>query len=613
MKWHTLSLLFIACIFQNSFAQTWRYATGIVVDAEYGDPISGAHVLVQHSNEGVVTDSNGFFTLELYAGEDTLVVRHPGFATQQASVRPDTMRIELVYEMGLDTVAVVTPETYEETYQIVRNERSFGRTPHRIQKTREDNWNTEDYSPIEENGERDVLSSPLSTFSIDVDRASYSNVRRFLNEGQLPPRDAVRVEEMINYFSYQYPLPERDGPPFSVYTELADCPWNENRKLLHIGLQGKIISREELTPSNLVFLMDVSGSMSAQNKLPLAKQAMRLLVEQLRPEDRVAIVVYAGAAGLVLPSTPGTDKQAILQAIDRMEAGGSTAGGAGIQLAYQTAREYFIEGGNNRVILTTDGDFNVGVSSDGGLTQLIEEKRKTGIFLSVLGFGMGNYKDNKLELLADKGNGNYAYIDNLEEAKKVFVEELPGTLYTIAKDVKIQLEFNPGLVRTYRLVGYENRLLNTEDFADDAKDAGEIGAGHTVTALYELEMAPVQPAQASLRYQQPGLTKVARKGQELGFLQLRYKLPEEEDSQLLSVAIENRLNRFAKATNDFQFAAAVAAFGMLLRESPFNKQLGFPEIRRLAKEAIRGDPNGYRKEFLELVERAERLAGTSVD
>ncbi|MCB9052937.1 MAG: von Willebrand factor type A domain-containing protein [Lewinellaceae bacterium] len=609
MKWHILSMLFITCTFQNGFTQPMKYATGIVVDAEYGDPISGAHVLVLHTNEGVVTDSNGLFTIELNAGEDTLVVRHPGFTIKQVPVRPDTMRIGLVYEMGLDTVAVVTPETYEETYQIVRNDRSFGRTPHRIHKPRGDNWNTEDYSPIEENGERDVLNSPLSTFSIDVDRASYSNVRRFLNEGQLPPRDAVRVEEMINYFPYNYPLPEPGGPPFSVYAELSDCPWNEERQLLHIGLQGRIIPREELTPSNLVFLMDVSGSMSAQNKLPLAKQAMRLLVEQLRPEDRVAIVVYAGAAGLVLPSTPGTDKPAILRAIDRMEAGGSTAGGAGIQLAYQTAREHFIDGGNNRVILTTDGDFNVGVSSDGGLTQLIEEKRKTGIFLSVLGFGMGNYKDNKLELLADKGNGNYAYIDNLEEAKKVFVEELPGTLYTIAKDVKIQLEFNPGVVRTYRLVGYENRLLNTEDFADDAKDAGEMGAGHTVTALYELEVAPAQAAQSSLRYQEPGLTRVARKGQELGFLQLRYKLPAEEESRLLSVVIENHVARFSKASNDFQFAAAVAAFGIQLRNSPFNKKLDFPEIRRLAEEAIGSNPDGDRKEFLELVGRAERLVG----
>ncbi|MCB9266535.1 MAG: von Willebrand factor type A domain-containing protein [Lewinellaceae bacterium] len=607
MKWHTLSLIFIACTFQNSFAQAYKYATGIVVDAEYGTPLSGVHVLVQHANEGVVTDSNGVFTIELYIGEDTLVVRYPGFSTQQVPVQPDTMRIELVYEMGLDTIATFDPETYEETYQVVRYERSFGRTFHPAAPPQTEHWNTEDYSPIEENGERDVLSSPLSTFSIDVDRASYSNVRRFLNEGQLPPEDAVRVEEMINYFSYQYPLPEPDGPPFSVYTELADCPWNEDRKLLHIGLQGKVIPGEELPPSNLVFLMDVSGSMRADNKLPLAKQAMRLLVEQLRPEDRVAIVVYAGAAGLVLPSTPGSDKPAILHAIDKMEAGGSTAGGAGIQLAYQTAKQHFMEGGNNRVILTTDGDFNVGISSDGGLTRLIEEKRNDGIFLTVLGFGMGNYKDNKLELLADKGNGNYAYIDNLAEAEKVFVKELPGTLFTIAKDVKIQLEFNPGVVRTYRLVGYENRLLNTEDFADDAKDAGEIGAGHTVTALYELEMAPAAISQAALRYQEPGLTKVARKGKELGYLQLRYKLPEDEDSQLLSVVIESRSAGFPEATNDFQFAAAVAAFGMKLRKSPFNKKLRFSDIYRLAEQAIGSNPNGYRKEFLELVKRAERL------
>ena len=610
MKWHILSLVLIAGIAQTSLAQSVRNATGIVVDAQRNLPLSGAHVLVLQGNEGVVTNSNGLFTLKLYPGEDTLIVRYPGFTTQRVPVQPDTMRIELIFEVGLDTVAVVTPETYEETYQIIRNERSLSRTPHVKRQLQPEHWNTEDYSPITENGEHDALVSPLSTFSIDVDRASYSNVRRFLMNGQLPQADAVRVEEMINYFQYDYPVPGPDDPPFSVYTELADCPWNKERQLLHIGLQGKKAEREELPPSNLVFLMDVSGSMRDENKLPLAKQAIRLLVEQLKPEDRVAIAVYAGAAGLVLPSTPGTDKQAILNAIDKMEAGGSTAGGAGIQLAYQTAQEHFIDGGNNRVILTTDGDFNVGVSSDGGLTQLIEEKRKTGIFLSVLGFGMGNYKDNKLELLADKGNGNYAYIDNLEEAKKMFVEELPGTLYTIAKDVKIQLEFNPGVVRTYRLVGYENRLLNTEDFADDAKDAGELGAGHTVTALYELELAPARMGQADLRYQQMGLTKVARKGQELGFLQLRYKLPGEQESRLLATTIENRVAPpISDATADFRFAAAVAAFGMQLRHSPFNPKLGFSEIRRLAEEAIGSNPDGYRKEFLELVGRAERLIG----
>ena len=609
MKWHTLSLALIACIAQTSLAQSIRNATGIVVDAQRNLPLSGAHVLVKQGNEGVVTNSNGLFTLKLYPGEDTLIVRYPGFTTQRVPVQPDTMRIELIFEMGLDTVAVVTPETYEETYQIIRSERSLGRTSDVKRQPQPEHWNTEDYSPIMENGERDALISPLSTFSIDVDRASYSNVRRFLMNGQLPQADAVRVEEMINYFQYDYPMPGREDPPFSVYTELAECPWNKERKLLHIGLQGKSLEAEELPSSNLVFLMDVSGSMRDENKLPLARQAMRLLVEQLRPEDRAAIVVYAGAAGLVLPPTPGSDKQAILNAIDKMEAGGSTAGGAGIELAYQVAKEAFISGGNNRIILTTDGDFNVGVSSDGALTQLVAEQRKSGIFLTVLGFGMGNYKDNKLELLADKGNGNYAYIDNLKEAKKVFVEELPGTLFTIAKDVKIQLEFNPGVVRTYRLVGYENRLLNSEDFADDVKDAGELGAGHTVTALYELELAPAQVAQASLRYQEPGLTKVARKGQELGFLQLRYKLPAEEQSQLLSVVIENRVARFSKASDDFQFAAAVAAFGIQLRNSPFNKNLGFPEIRRLAEEAIGSNPDGYRKEFLELVGRAERLVG----
>ena len=347
------------------------------------------------------------------------------------------------------------------------------------------NFNTEGYAPVNENGYKNVKNNPLSTFSIDVDNASYSNIRRFINSGTLPPADAVRIEEMINYFKYDYPEP-RGEHPFSVFTELAICPWNRNHQLLQVGLRGKSIDKTSLPPSNLVFLIDVSGSMNYPNKLPLLKSAFGLLVNELRPQDHVAIVVYAGAAGLVLESTPGNRKELIMSAIDNLEAGGSTAGGAGLKLAYNEAEKNFVKGGNNRIILATDGDFNVGESSNGGMERLVEEKRDLGVFITVLGFGMGNIKDDKMEIIADKGNGNYSYIDNLQEARRVLVSEFGGTLFTIAKDVKFQLEFNPAKVESYRLIGYENRLLNDEDFNDDTKDAGEMGSGHMVTALYEI-------------------------------------------------------------------------------------------------------------------------------
>ncbi len=369
---------------------------------------------------------------------------------------------------------------YQPTYMVVESEAVM-----EAPESQDAAFNTEQYDHIQENGYLEAMSNPLSTFSIDVDTASYSNVRRFINGSQLPPTDAVRIEEFINYFNYDYPQPDGEHP-FSITTEVSTAPWNPAHKLVHIGLQGQQVDKTELPDSNLVFLFDISGSMNDANKLPLLKQGFRLLVEQLTERDRVAIVVYAGAAGLVLPSTSGAEKATILEAIDRLEAGGSTAGGAGIQLAYGQAKENFIPNGNNRIILATDGDFNVGASSDGELVRMIEEKRDDGIFLSILGFGTGNYKDSKMEKLADKGNGNYAYIDTIREAKKVLVSEMAGTLLTIAKDVKIQIEFNPTKVQAYRLIGYENRLLAKEDFTDDSKDAGELGAGHTVTALYEI-------------------------------------------------------------------------------------------------------------------------------
>ena len=387
--------------------------------------------------------------------------------------------------------------------------------------------NTEEYSNITENGFHKVTDEPLSTFSIDVDAASYSNVRRYLNNNQLPPAGAVRTEEMINYFKYQYPQPTGKDP-FSINTEISDCPWNKENKLVLIGLQGKNIPVENLPASNLVFLIDVSGSMMDENKLPLVKASLKMLTDQLREKDRISIVVYAGNAGLVLPSTSGSDKIKIKTAIDALEAGGSTAGGAGIQLAYKTALENFMKEGNNRVILCTDGDFNVGVSSDDDMVRLIEKERNKGIFLTVLGYGMGNYKDSKMQQLADKGNGNHAYIDGINEAKKVLVNEFGGTLFTIAKDVKLQLEFNPAKVAAYRLIGYENRLLNKEDFNDDKKDAGELGSGHTVTALYEIIPVGVKSEFLKdvdpLKYQKPGKKIRSSFNDEMLTIKFRYQV-----------------------------------------------------------------------------------------
>ncbi|MFL5808345.1 MAG: vWA domain-containing protein, partial [Flavisolibacter sp.] len=434
-------------------------------------------------------------------------------------------------------------------------------------------FNTEDYDPIVENTFLSATKEPLSTFSIDVDEAAYSNVRRFLTNGSLPPAGAVRIEEMINYFDYEYPQPANDDP-FSINTEMAACPWNPQHRLIQIGLQGKEIPVDDLPPSNLVFLIDVSGSMYEPNKLPLVQASLKMLTDQLRPIDKVAIVVYAGNAGLVLSSTTGYQKQKIKEAINELEAGGSTAGGAGIELAYKIAMENFITGGNNRVILATDGDFNVGVSSDDELVRIISDKRKTGIYLSVLGYGMGNYKDNKMQQLADKGNGNHAYIDNISEAKKVLVNEFGSTLFTIAKDVKIQVEFNPEKVQAYRLVGYENRMLAAADFNDDHKDAGELGSGHRVTALYEVIPTGVKDSFIKsidpLKYQL-SRSQSASASDEVMTIKLRYKKPDENNSRLTMKSIPDEAAPVSTSDN-FRFAAAVAEFGLLLRHSDYIQQ-----------------------------------------
>ncbi len=465
---------------------------------------------------------------------------------------------------------------------------------------------TEEYTRIYENEYKEAIKNPLSTFSIDVDTASYANVRRFITGNRMPYKDAVRIEEMINYFSYDYPEPGGKHP-FSFISEISETPWNSGTRLLHIGLQGKKVSLKEIPPQNLVFLIDVSGSMSSPNKLPLLKKAFRLMVNQLRDRDRVAIVVYAGAAGLVLPSTSCSEKQRIIETFEKFNAGGSTAGGAGIKLAYRVAGENFIHKGNNRVILATDGDFNVGASNTGELVRMIEEKRKSGIYLTVLGFGMGNYKDSRMEQLADKGNGNYAYIDNLLEAKKVLVNEIGGTLQTIAKDVKIQIEFNPAKVREYRLIGYENRIMAAKDFDNDRKDAGEMGAGHTVTALYEIVLKNEKKGKNDLKYSTTKIREEALKSNEIATIKFRYKKPDGSKSILVVSPIEEKIVNLNESTDNFRFSAAVAQWGMILRDSKFKKNSSYRQVISLAKSAKGEDREGYRAEFIRLVEMTRAL------
>lgn len=446
----------------------------------------------------------------------------------------------------------------------------------------------EEYASRKENRFTRAMDEPLSTFSIDVDAASYSNMRRFINQGQLPPSDAIRTEELVNYFSYNYAKPN-GSEPVKISAEVGACPWNAQHRLVQIGLKAKEIAGASLPASNLVFLVDVSGSMYGPTRLELVKSSLKLLVNNLREQDRVAIVVYAGSAGEVLPSTSGSDKQKIREALEQLTAGGSTAGGAGIQLAYKIAEKNFIKDGNNRIILCTDGDFNVGVSSEKGLESLIEEKRKSGVFLTILGYGMGNYKDSKMQVLAEKGNGNHAYIDNLQEANKVLVSEFGGTIYTVAKDVKLQIEFNPAHVQAYRLIGYESRLLNKEDFNDDTKDAGEMGAGHVVTAFYEVVPEPLLSG-----------------SKELLTVKLRYKQPDGDASKKIELPlVDNKQN---DVSADFRFASSVAMFGQLLCNSDYKAEATYDKVIALAKSALDNDDQGYRREFIRLAETTKGLA-----
>ena len=586
-------------------------------------PLADVTVTVKTTQASTITNAHGEFELNVADGNDVLLFTKPGFMPKEVAI---VGRKFIEVRMKADpnwTGDIPMPAIMEVPEEEVMFDMAIGQPMERYMKKSMAMGaaystsymmeappvvhNTEGYATIHENVFHQPLNEPLSTFSIDVDAASYANMRRFLNQGQKPPVDAVRIEEMVNYFDYEYPQPDGQDP-FSINTELSYAPWNPKHYLVHIGLQGKVIPTDNLPPSNLVFLIDVSGSMSDANKLPLLKSSFKLLTEQLRPIDKVAIVVYAGAAGLVLPPTKGSDKQTIMAAFDQLKAGGSTAGGAGIQLAYKTALENFVEGGNNRVILATDGDFNVGESSDAGMERLIEQKRNDGVFLTVLGFGMGNYKDSKMEILADKGNGNYAYIDNILEAKKVLVNEFGGTLFTIAKDVKIQAEFNPAKVQAYRLIGYENRLLNKEDFNDDKKDAGELGSGHTVTALYEIipvgvssSFLPVDP----LKYQQQTVVPDAAKTNELMTVKLRYKQPDGDVSKLLVNTIAD--SPTAKTSDNYRWSAAVAGFGMLLRNSEFKGDITYEQVASLASGAKGPDTNGYRIEFINLVKSAMLL------
>lgn len=592
-----------------------QYVNGTVYD-ESGTGLPGVNVIIKGTGDGVVTDINGFYSIKIPDERTILVFTFIGYETQEIKVKNQkVIDVTLLpsVEEELEEVVVIGYGKAEKRSMTGSVQKLRGRaagvnvSPLYVLADTEVYHNTEEYATIHENEFRKVLDKPLSTFSIDVDAASYSNMRRFINNGQLPPKDAVRIEEMINYFNYEYDNPTGKDP-FSINTEVAQAPWNEDHLIAQVGLQGKKIDMDDLPASNIVFLLDVSGSMSAPNKLPLLKSAFKLLANELRPQDKVSIVVYAGAAGMVLSPTGGDHKDKIMQALDELQAGGSTAGGAGIQLAYKTAKENFVEGGNNRVVLATDGDFNVGASSNAEMERLIEEKRKDGIFLTVLGFGMGNYKDSKMESIADKGNGNYAYIDNMKEAKKVLVNEFGGTMFTIAKDVKIQVEFNPAVVQAYRLIGYENRKLNDEDFNDDKKDAGELGSGHTVTALYEIIPVGVESEFVKdidpLKYQSNN-DAVVSNSEELLTVKFRYKEPDGTKSKLITQVVENEVGRSGENLN---WSMAVAGFGMLLRDSDFKGDLTYTSVLSLAKSAKGADEFGYRREFIELVDLAKNMS-----
>lgn len=623
-----------------ALAQATGVVVGTVTDAETGDPLIGANVSVPALHQGVTADLSGRYRLaDVPAGTHTLRVTFVGYEAEEVTVEvpPGTTvqadvalspgadlqevtvvgdvalsgRVAGVAVQGINGQAAATPRSVAVGFAPPAPPSPSGAGRYAPPVDREG------YAPIDEVGFKRSADAPLSTFSIDVDRASYANARRFLQNEQLPPRDAVRVEEFVNSFDYGLDGPT-DRHPFSVHTEVTDAPWAPEHRLVRIGLQGRRIETEDLPPANLVFLIDVSGSMQAPDKLPLLQRAFRLLVREMRPQDRVALVVYAGASGLVLPPTDGTDKAAILEALDNLRAGGSTAGAEGLRLAYATARQHFDPAATNRVILATDGDFNVGVSSDAEMQRLVEQERQSGVFLSVLGFGTGNLQDSKMETLADHGNGNYAYIDSIREAERVFVREFGGTLFPIAKDVKVQVEFNPAHVAGYRLIGYENRALANEDFNDDQKDAGELGAGHTVTALYEIVPVGVEVPAAdvdSLRFQRPTELTAAAASDDWLWVKLRYKPAVDggvfaDESLLLQTGVAGRGVPLERASEATRWAVAVTEAALLLRESEYAPGASYDHALALARSAKGNDPHGDRAEFVRLIETAAALAAT---
>jgi Ca-activated chloride channel homolog len=606
------NILMAMCISVFGFTANAQQFISGKVTTESNNPLSGVQVVYKNGITQTVTNQQGEYRIIKDTTLQWLVFSFNGMETREVKIGKQ-IKINVVMKperISKDNskkgnVSVCNKMTVACEMAVSSGYQSISKAP----AINNMDFNTEDYSTIQENGFKSVLNQPLSTFSIDVDNASYSNIRRFINMGQLPPKDAVRIEEMINYFNYDYKQPKGEKP-FSVTTEIASCPWNINHNLLLIGLQGKEIGKENIPPSNLVFLLDVSGSMESPNKLPLVKSALKMLVNQLRPQDKVSIVVYAGAAGMVLDATPGSNKKKIIEAIDNLNAGGSTAGGEGLKLAYKIADENRIEKGNNRIILATDGDFNVGVSSDSEMEQIVTAEREKGIFITVLGFGMGNYKDNKLEIISDKGNGNYSYIDNLQEARKILIKEFGGTLFTIAKDVKLQIEFNPANVKAYRLVGYENRLLNAEDFKNDKKDAGEMGSGHQVTALYEIIPVGVEesiPDIDPLKYQKKERVNNGDNSNEVATLKFRYKKPDESSSIADSITIDEPKNKQAATSSNFKLTAGIAQFGMLLRNSEFKGNSTVENTVELIKTGRGNDEEGYIGEMIRMIESAQAL------
>lgn len=580
--------------------------TGTVTD-ENDQPLIGANVSIEKSRKGTVTNEHGKYSIEAMQG-DIIRFSYIGYKTQKVKANRKIIDVKLYPDNNLlMEECVITSD--EVSNRAISSKQMAVRSLGMPALIYDRYANREEYSHNAENRFKSPVKDPLSTFSIDVDAASYSNIRRFINQGEMPPKDAVRIEEMINYFNYNYPKPTGNDP-VRITTEVGICPWNKTHRLVQIGLKAREIESKNLPASNFVFLIDVSGSMFGPTRLELVKSSLRLLVNNLREKDRVAIVTYCGDARVALPSTPGNEKQKIKDALETLTAGGSTAGGAGIKEAYRIAQKNFIAQGNNRIILCTDGDFNVGASSETELENLIESKRKSGIFLTVLGYGMGNYKDNKMQILAQKGNGNHAYIDNIQEANKVLVNEFGSTMYAVAKDVKLQVEFNPAKVQSYRLVGYETRILNDEDFNDDTKDAGEMGAGHTVTALYEIIPTGISgniPGSIDpLKYQtETNINTQTSNSSELLTVKLRYKTPEEEKSK----KIEKSVTDMGKdnVSPDFRFASAVAMFAQLLKDSDFKGEATYDKVIETANKGLSFDPEGYRAEFVRLVQSTKGL------